>query len=469
MKTMKLIALLTVGLALATSRSFAATAETNHLWKAGVASAVITPQTNMWMAGYAARKSPSHGTAQDLFAKALALEDEKGKRLVIVTMDIIGVRPWLRQFVEKHAAERHKLPPECLVMNASHTHCGPEYREIKEGEKTEGHYTAFLQARLARIVDEAIKKLAPAQLSQAHARCGFAMNRRRNYELPATDPNSKKAPNPDGPVDHNVPVLMVQSPGTNLCAVLFSYACHNTTLSSTSMTNNVPRYEFNGDYAGFAQETLQAGRPGLTAMFMEGCGADQNPYPRHYMIPYVKPLEFAQQHGRTLAFAVEAAMAAHVRPVRGPIRSALEYVTLERETLKPSPTVPKSGGKPVGVPPSSGVAPAKAGTPAPVDAKRVAETTRTRQYPVQVIRFGDDLTLVTLGAEVVVDYSLRLKRELAGKAVVWVAGYSNDYGGYIPSLRVLKEGGYEAPDYKPDIEERIVGKVLELEKRLRSP
>jgi len=430
MNAAKFIALLVVALVLGASRSFAATADTNYLWKAGVASAVITPQTNMWMSGYGARKSPSHGTAQDLFAKALALEDEKGTRLVIVTMDIIGVRPWLRQFVEKHAAERHKLPPECLVMNASHTHCGPEYREIKEGEKTAGHYTAFLQERLARIVDEAISKLAPAQLSQAHARCGFAMNRRLNYALPKTDPNSKKAPNPDGPVDHNVPVLMVQSPGTNLFAVLFSYACHNTTLASVSMTNNVPRYEFTGDYAGYAQKTLQAGRPGLTAMFMEGCGADQNHYPRHYMIPYVKPLEFAQQHGRTLAYAVEAAMATHVRPVRGPIRSALEYVTLEREQKDPKKASP------------------------------------SRQYPVQVIRFGDDLTLVTLGAEVVVDYSLRLKRDLAGKAVVWVAGYSNEYGGYIPSLRVLKESGYEAPDYKPDIEERIVGKVRELHDRL---
>jgi hypothetical protein len=462
---MRFILLLVIGLALCASRSFAATVETNYLWKAGVASAVITPQTNMWMAGYGARKSPSHGTAQDLFAKALALEDEKGARLVVITMDIIGVRPWLRQFVEKHAAERHKLPPGCLVMNASHTHCGPEYREIKEGEKTEGHYSAFLRERLTRIVDKAISKLAPAQISQAHARCGFAMNRRRNYELPATDPNSKRAPNPDGPVDHNVPVLMVQSPGTNLSAVLFSYACHNTTLSSTSMTNNIPRYEFNGDYAGFAQETLQTGRPGLTAMFMEGCGADQNPYPRHYMIPYVKPLEFAQQHGRTLAFAVEAAMAAHVRPVRGPIRAALEYVTLEREKPKPSATTPKSSGKTVGVPPSGGTAPAKAGTPTK-EVKPVVDAPPGRQYPVQVIRLGDDMTLVTLGAEVVVDYSLRLKRELAGKAVVWVAGYSNDYGGYIPSLRVLKEGGYEAPDYKPDIEERIVGKVHELYNRL---
>ncbi|MBM3862316.1 MAG: hypothetical protein FJ395_22055 [Verrucomicrobia bacterium] len=323
--------------------------------------------------------------------------------------------------------ERYKVPPQFLVMNASHTHCGPEYR----GSKPEApKYHAFLEERLPRLVGEALSKLAPAKLLYAHARCGFAMNRRRNYSLAPTDPNSKIAPNPDGVVDHNVPVLMVQSPGTNLCAVLFGYACHNTTLSSTSMSNNVPYYEFNGDYAGFAQETLQTGRPGLTAMFMMGCSADQNPYPRHYMIPYVKPLEFAQHHGRTLAYSVEAAMASHRRPLRGPIRGAFEYVTLERQQKDPK-------------------------TPAP-----------TRQYPVQVVHFGDDLILVTLGAEVVVDYSLRLKRELGDNAVVWVAGYSNEYGGYIPSLRVLKEGGYEAPDYKPDIEERIVGKVHELNRKL---
>ncbi len=418
---------LTALFVLASNLSFAATLDPNCYWKAGVASTVITPKTNMWMAGYAARKEPSHGTAQHLFAKALALEDEKGTRLVIVTLDLIGVLPTLRQSVEKQVLERYKVPPQFLVMNASHTHCGPEYR----GSKPEApKYHAFLEERLPRLIGEALSKLAPAQLLYAHARCGFSMNRRRNYSLLPTDPNAKKAPNPDGPVDQNVPVLMVQSPGTNLCAVLFGYACHNTTLSSVSMTGKVHRYEFNGDYAGFAQETLQAGRPGLTAMFMQGCGADQNPYPRHYMIPYVKPLEFAQHHGKTLAYAVEAAMASHVRPVRGPLRGAFEYITLEREQKDPKKPVP------------------------------------SRQYPVQVIHFGDDLILVTLGAEVVVDYSLRLKRELGGKAVVWVAGYSNEYGGYIPSLRVLKEGGYEAPDYKPDIEERIVGKVRELNRRL---
>jgi hypothetical protein len=75
---------------------------------------------------------------------------------------------------------------------------------------------------------------------------------------------------------------------------------------------------------------------------------------------------------------------------------------------------------------------------------------------------------VALGSEVVVDYSLRLKRELGGDAAVWVAGYSNDYTGYIPSLRVLKEGGYEAQaGWADTVEERIVGKVHELYRRLK--
>ena len=88
------------------------------------------------------------------------------------------------------------------------------------------------------------------------------------------------------------------------------------------------------------------------------------------------------------------------------------------------------------------------------------------EYPVQVIQFGNDLSMITLGNEVVIDYVLRLKREL-GKTdgpVIWVAGYSNVYSGYIPSKRVLLEGGYEALSrpWKDTLEERIIVKVHEL-------
>ncbi len=59
-------------------------------WKAGVARTVITPKTSQWMAGYAARTRPADGKLHDLWAKALALEDEKGNRVVLVTTDLLG-------------------------------------------------------------------------------------------------------------------------------------------------------------------------------------------------------------------------------------------------------------------------------------------------------------------------------------------------------------------------------------------
>jgi neutral ceramidase len=97
---------------------------------------------------------------------------------------------------------------------------------------------------------------------------------------------------------------------------------------------------------------------------------------------------------------------------------------------------------------------------------------RSYPYPVQAVSFGRDLTLVALGGEVVVDYCLRLKREYGARGLV-VAAFSNDVMSYIPSRRILEEGGYEAEEgmiyyglparYREDVEERIfeaLGDVL---------
>ena len=98
--------------------------------------------------------------------------------------------------------------------------------------------------------------------------------------------------------------------------------------------------------------------------------------------------------------------------------------------------------------------------------KQNGSLAKTYPYPVQTWQLGQDLTWIALGGEVVVDYSLRLKKEL-GK--VWVAGYANDVMAYIPSVRVLKEGGYEGATamiyyglpspWGPAVEEMIVEEV----------
>ena len=102
----------------------------------------------------------------------------------------------------------------------------------------------------------------------------------------------------------------------------------------------------------------------------------------------------------------------------------------------------------------------------------------TYDYPVQVWRFGEELNWVALAGEVVVDYSLRLKREL-GREKTWVVGYANDVMAYIPSERVLSEGGYEGETsmlyyqlpskWAPGLEDRIIATVHELVRTMRQP
>jgi hypothetical protein len=396
-------------------------------WKVGIATVTVTPQKMLFMAGYSSRKTPAEGKVQDLFAKALALQDEQGGRLVFVTLDLIGVPQSLRHAVAARAEKEFKLPPAHLVLNASHTHSGPSLRGSPVTEKDLENprirdafeYTKKLEDDIVTIIGKALADMQPARLTWNKARCGFAMNRRRDYTLPPEHPNANKAPNPDGPVDHEVPALRVEAPDGTLRATLFGYACHNTSLGF---------FNYCGDYAGFAQEYLQEHRPGFTALFLMGCGADQNPYPRRSdVVPGVTDLELSQQHGRSLANAVEMALTVNPRPVGGPIRAAYEEISLDYAKPDKAPHL----------------------------------------YPVQVIKLGNDLTFITLGSEVVVDYSLRFKREFAGAAGVWVAGYSNDYTGYVPSLRVLKEGGYEAAaGWAESVEDRIASKVHELYKKL---
>lgn len=389
-------------------------------WKAGAASAVITPKDNLWMAGYAARKKPADGTAQDLFAKALALEDRAGHRLVIVTMDFISVGRTFRNAVTARCRSEYRLPPEFLMMNASHTHCGPDLNPRPGAEEQVAKYRSFLEDTVVKVVGQALERLVPARLSYSHGRCGFAMNRRRPEHG-----KYNNRPYIGGPVDHQVPVLSIRDAGDKLMAIAFGYNCHNTTVFSATLPPEPPKFLFNGDYAGYAQKALQQAYPEAVAMFVNGCSGDQNPYPRNGEFPGKLPLEMAEHHGETLAHSVVAATLAGAQSFEGTIRAATGEIELTRNAGKPPHT-----------------------------------------YLIQVIRLGDFLTLVALSGETVIDYSLRLKQEIESP-VVWVAGYSNEMVGYIPSRRVAAEGGYEAQnDYTLDVEERIVSKVHELVEQL---
>jgi len=438
------------------SLTFADESPAELSWKAGVSSVKITPEGPAWMAGYASRNKPSDGVEHDLFAKSLVIQDAAGETLVMVTLDLISVPGPLRAHIEDKLKQSHGLKPENLLMNCSHTHSGPEIRTTDpaldgldpERREKAVAYVESLQTRILSSIDAAFIKLAPASISFQKARAGFAMNRR----LPS-DTGYKNSPNPEGRVDHAVPLLRVENAEGSITAVVFGYACHNTTLGF---------YQMNGDYAGYAQHYLEEAHPGMVAMFMMGCGGDQNPYPR-------RTLELAKQHGRTLATAVEAGLETPKRAITGSLKMAFATAELEYaeaptkdELLEQAQSTNKYDQR-----------------YAERLLKELDEGTLITSYPapVQVVRFGDAVLFVALPGETVVDYSLRIKREnrKQGGPDVWVAGYSNDVFAYIPSLRILLEGGYEAGGamrymttvvqpgaFAPNVEDLLMGRVNEL-------
>jgi neutral ceramidase len=305
-------------------------------------------------------------------------------------------------------------------------------------------------------IGDAIADLKPAAVAFEQGLAGFGVNRRRVRlrHLP-------------GPVDHDVPVLTVRDASGKLRALLFGYACHNTSLGN---------YEVNGDWAGFAQHELEERYPGATALFVQGCGADINPIPRYQGTdPALAPLalELPKIYGKVLSAAVAITVGGTMQPVSGPISARLRTVDLPFHNI-PSRSELESrlADK------SDANVYRRRHAELMLSALRQGDKLPDRYpYPVQVWRFGKDLSFVSLAGEVVVDYSLRLKAQ-HGWNNTWVAGYCNDVFAYIPSRRVLNEGGYEGADamivygqpsaFGSAVEELIIEQVNDLMKETQT-
>jgi len=429
-------------------------------WRVGLAQAKITPEEPIWLAGYGGRDRPSEGVLHDLWIKVLALESADGQRAVVLTSDLLGFPQKMYERICAELKARCNLEPAQVMLTASHTHSAPVLRDALydiyplDDDQTARieQYSVGLEKTIVETIEKALAEPTPATLWAGEGTADFAVNRRNNRVAQVIEARKKGEPLV-GPMDHDVPVLAARGPDDALRAVVFGYACHATTLSF---------YRCSGDYPGFAQIALEEDNPDTLAMFYAGCGADQNPLPR-------RSVARCGKYGFALAEAVEQVLAQEkaMRPIAPRLQTALEIVDLDfekplsREELE---------------------AAVKKGSYWARRAKRLlakldqGESFPTSYpYPVQVWKLGDDQLWITLGGEVVVDYSLRFKSTYGPQT--WVAGYTNDVMSYIPSHRVWEEGGYEssafyvygqpADRWASDIEDRIAACVQRLIEKLQ--
>lgn len=428
--------------------------------KVGMASIDITPKESIMLVGYAARTETSKGIVHPIYARALAFEDSTGKRLVLITADIIGFSCELSTEISQYIEKELNIPREGLIFSSSHTHTAPLLNDLKlqmyeltdAQQKMIDNYSQLFKDAVLKVIRLAIQNLTPAKLAFNTGKAEIGINRRV-----FTSGGVVIGINPDGPVDNQVPVLAISDTLRNLNGLLFGYTCHGTSLGGEDY------YLVCGDYMGFAREYLELSQKNITTFFVPGCGADINPYPRG-------TLNWARLHGLRLAGAVASALEPDMIPINGPIRCLFRTVELPFASI-PSATEFK-----------------KRLNDENLHVRRHARyflnkiekqkaIPSTYPYPIQVWQFGKDLTLVALGGEVVVDYSLHLKRELR-HLNLWMIANANDDCGYIGSARTLYEGGYEADNstiyyFLParwafNIEDIIISTVKEMVASLNS-
>lgn len=384
------------------------------LYQVGVAKIDMTPTTPIRLSGYGNRRAESEGVKQHLFAKALAIGSDRENPAVLITVDNVGVSAAIIDEVAERLIRKSKLTRDRIAVCFSHTHSGPMLRGVIPfifGEDIPPAHQAHIDQYTARFINDlesvalaALRDREPARLAWGRSEAGFAKNRRPQ----------------GGPSDHDVPVLRVSSLSGKIRAVLVNYACHCTTVTG----------EFNficGDWAGYAQEYLEADHPGAVVLTAIGCGADQNPFPR-------PGFDLAQKHGHEIQSAVNETLAATLTPIRGPLSCQVTKLALPFDALPTRAEWEVLSKKPGAI-----------GYHARKNLERLDQGQRIPTelpYSVAAWRFGNDLAMVFLPGEVVVDYELRLKKEF-DVSRLWVNAYANDAPCYIPSRRVLREGGYE--------------------------
>ena len=431
-------------------------AKANGPVEIGVSRIDITPAYPVRLTGYGNRTNVFDSIEQKLWGKALVLGQKGKPTMVWITLDLIGFPGFFADALYARLVQKIGLKDRGqLVVSATHTHNGPETGVLVNifGTTLPPNqladvklYRDNLLDKLEKLVIDAYSLKAPGKLSWAVEQVTFAMNRRVLEGGKWKDFGET----PNGPVDHDLPVLRATDLDGKLVALLINYACHGTTL--------LPEHNFiHGDWMGATQDMIEKKYPGATVMVAIGCAGDANPSPRgefvhvnqHAVMITDKIDKLLQADKFTALNNIPMGKMKKVELTFAHVPDAKEFV--EQAKLE-----------------------AAQGLYARNSLSILAEggsISSTMSYPVQVWSFGNQLAIVFLGGEVVVDYSLRIKREFI-KEKIWINAYSNDISTYIASRRLFTEGGYEVDGSMPyynhpsrltdDTEEKILNAVHEL-------
>jgi hypothetical protein len=390
-----------------------------------MAEVVITPPVGVRMSGYRDRTAGSTGVLDDLFCKALVLDDGR-RKLAVIVLDVLGLSRSICSAIRSAVARQTGIETGDVMVSAIHTHCGPDIDRLPESS------VDHLVAQAAGAAAAALAGIRDARLGTAQGECRAGVNRR--------NPRSPRMPHhlyswPEGTMDPRVVVLAVQDrEGVPLGAVV-NYACHPVALGWNELN-------LSKDWVEHTCRVLKAAWGSKTVpVFLQGCAGNINPSwiydkPDADPVPppdWPDPLEDRLREVRRIGHMVggealkaassimrwteDATLDARLVEVRLPVRPDLPPSMLETgEESRPAGRYPGLR-------------------------QRLAKAPREITTDIHVVRIGP-WYLVGLPGEILIEYQIELREKISSPAVL-VSELAGDSIGYVPTPAAVKEGGYE--------------------------
>jgi len=466
--------------------------------KAGISETVITPPVGGWLLGPLA---PSTGVHDDLYARALVLDDGR-QRVAILCLDLIGLT--LTFSDELRDAIRRQTGIETALINCSHTHSAPfsvpwSVEGWKRHCEQEGAWREQLRTALPKLVRDAAGKLVPASLRVGRAAVQVGVNRRV-----LTEDGVVMLPNPDGPVVPWVDVLQVNDGDGRPLAVLFSHAAHPVIVHASSKL-------ISADYPGAAVARIRKELgPQVLPLFAQGCCGNVNGAPLR------SGHSMAEAAGKKLADAVLRATRESASVAASKFEIACRTLSLPRQA-RPSEEACARAISEV----ESKLAMLESNAPQYRDRVRALRRKmfgtdeeapenkgelpwmlrdqllclrdlqrRLADQSIAVLRFeatalmlGTEWCLLAMTHELFCEYALWAD-EVSPFESTMIWAYTNGAESYVPTDRAFEEGGYEAASFplpgaalayggrlalRPGVERQIKEMVQSIWANVRTP
>ena len=417
----------------------------------GVSRTDITPKFPVVLAGYGGRTKEFEGIDTKLWARCLVIG--KDNPAVLVVIDNCGITSKIRNDLAERV-KKFGISESNLVISATHTHNAPSlrgYAPILWAGRTSPNqedridkYTSFLIDQMESLVVKALENREQMKLSWGRGEIQFGGNRRIIRDGKWAGFGFQR----NGPVDHSLPVMVATDLKGETRVIWSNYACHCTTIGG--------RNHINGDWAGYANELIEKNNESAISLLTIGCGADVGPQPSGGAKDAIK-------HGSAISKEVNKVISDDMTPLPGVTETAVKELQLPLQQPKDRKhwqSQLKVGGFHAELAKSM--------------LKKIDEEgsiSSEVKYPIHTWKFGQELAVVFLAGEVVVDYAVRFNKEFDWKRL-WISAWANDMPGYIPSRRILNEGGYEAEfsqvyydlpgPYLPEVEDIMTDGVREL-------